>query len=150
MKDKIYLAILNITSWAGTCCDAVHVYGHLILSKQEKVTVNNIEEYNINYLGEKIEITQPVTIEIAKQLDEIDGGKSYQRAFYRQEELKNDDNFNELLNTNRFNTFNEVVDAGIKKWKELNLNCPFISLYEGQKYEANSYEPSSTVIISKN
>ena len=57
--------------------------------------------------------------------------------------------FPDLGTTNRFDTFEEVVNAGIEKWKELNLDCPFISLFEGEKYTANSYEPSTTVILYK-
>jgi arginine decarboxylase len=39
-------------------------------------------------------------------------------------------------------------NAGIEKWKELDIDCPFISLYEGEKYAANSYEPSNTVTLT--
>lgn len=149
MNDKkIYLAILNITSWVGQCGDAEHVYGHLILSNIAEVTVDNVEEWNVKYLGENIEITRPLTLEIAKALDKKDGDKTYQGYFRMiQDKDKFIEEYPEITVTNRFDTFEEVVNAGIEKWKELNIECPFISLYEGKKYTANSYEPTSTVIL---
>lgn len=141
MENKIYLAILNITSWCGLCGDATHVYGHLILSTKENVNIDNVEDWNVKYLGENIELFRPLTLEIAIALDEIDGGKTYQRHF----SMINDE-FCKQSETNRFDTFDQVVNAGIKKWKELNINCTFISLYEGKKYKANNYEPSSSII----
>lgn len=115
-REKIYLAILNITSWAGQCADAEHVYGNLILSKTEKVNIDNVEEYNVKYLGENIEIRQPLTLEIAIKLDQKDSGNSHQSIFYMKNELENNEDFYNVLNTNRFETFDEVVNAGIKKY----------------------------------
>ena len=148
VMPRIYLAILNITSWAGQCGDAEHVYAHLILSEKETVTISNVEEYNVNYLGEKIELRRPLTLELAKQLDKKDGHNSNQRAF----RICNEDHEFAKENpdygkTNRFDTFEQAVNVGIEKWKELNIDCPFISLYEGGKYKANSYEPSTTIVI---
>ena len=149
MEDKkIYLAILNITSWVGQCSDATHVYGHLILSENKGVTIENVGDWNVNHLGERIELRQPLTLEIAKTLDKIDGHNSNQRAFRICSEdpefaAENPD----YGTTNRFNTFPEVVDFAIKEWKALDIDCPFISLYEGETYVANSYEPSTTVIL---
>jgi len=37
--------------------------------------------------------------------------------------------------TDRFETFEEIENFGIAKWKELNLDCPFISLYHGDEYD---------------
>ena len=146
-EKKVYLAILNITSWAGQCSDATHVYGKLILSTNSKVTIDNVEEWNVNYLGEKIEITQAMTLKIAKKLDMIDGGKTYQRSFMLRDVICDDEDFDEFLNTRRFDSIEEVVNAGIAKWRELGLDCPFISLYDGSKYKSNSHNPSSTIIL---
>jgi len=149
MKNKkINLAILNITSWAGYCSGATHVYGKLILCESSNVTINNIEEYNVNYLGDVIELYQPLTEELAKKLDKKDGGKTYQRAYKlasENPELTKDSEY--YGSTNKFDTFDEVVRAGVLKWRELDIDCPFISLYEGEKYESNEYEPSTTVIL---
>ncbi len=141
---QIYLAVLNITSWAGQCGDAEHVYGNLILSTQESVNIDNIEDWNVKYLGKNIEIKRPLTLELAMQLDKKDGHNSNQRALRYAKENP------EYGLTNRFDTFEQVVNAGVEKWKELNIDCPFISLYEGKKYEANSYEPSDTLILHYN
>jgi len=133
------------------CGDATHVYGNLILSTKENVTVDNVEDWNVNYLGEKIELHRPLTLEIAKQLDKKDGGNNYQRIFHL---IQRDNNIikenPDYGLTNRFDTFEQVVNAGIEKWRELNLECPFISLYEGNKYTANEYEPSNTVTLYPN
>lgn len=140
-EKKIYLAILNITSWAGQCSDADHVYGTLILSEREAVTVDNVEEWNIKYLGENIEVKQTLTPELAKRLDERDGGNSNRRLITEYQDNPT------LATTSRFYTFQQVVNAGIETWKTMKLDCPFISLYEGRKYIANEFESSNTVII---
>jgi hypothetical protein len=156
MEEKpIYLAVLNITSWVGQCGDATHVYGHLILSHQKEVTIDNIEDWNVKYLGTSIELRRPLTLEIAKALDEKDGHNTYQRHYRMMQE--NPDLCKELDAkvgeensygfTDRFDTFQEVVDFAVAMWKELGINCPFISLYEGEKYKANKHNPYSTVIL---
>lgn len=145
---QIYLMVLNITSWAGQCADAEHIYGDLILCENERVTVDNVKDYNVRYLGQKIKIRRPLTEKLARELDRKSGGKSYQRAFRLVTENPELREASEYYGyTDRFNTFDEVVSAAVAKWKELDINCPFISLYEGDKYEANSYEPSSTVVL---
>lgn len=146
--SNINLAILNITSWCGQCADATHVYGHLILCSYDEITINTVEEWGVTSMGEAIELKRPLTLELAKVLDKKSGGHSNQRALRLVTEepeflIENPD----YAQTNRFDTFDEVVKAGIEKWKELDLNCPFISLYEGDKYVANNYEPSTTVIL---
>lgn len=145
--EKVYLAILNITSWAGQCSGATHLYGHLILCTKD-ISIENITDWNVKYLGENIEIRQVITKEIAEKLDAKDGHHTYSR---RLRQITEDP---ELLRVspeygtvNRFDTFQEVVDAGIAKWEELKLECPFISLYEGRTYYANSYSPDETVIL---
>jgi hypothetical protein len=148
VKPRIYLAILNITSWAGQCSDATHVYGRLILCERAGVTVDNVQEHSVKYLGEGIEIQRPLTEKLAKELDKKSGGKSYQRAFRLVTENPEMREKMEYYGyTDRFDTFPELVSAGVAKWKELDIDCPFISLYEGEKYEANDYEPSTTVIL---
>ena len=150
-KPEIYLAIVNITSWVGISSDATHVYGHLILSEKKGVTVDNVEDSNVKYLGEKIELTRPLTQELAIALDKIDDHNTNQRHFrWAQEKPEWLDENAAYGETNRFDTFTEVVNAGIAKWQELDIDCPLISLYEGEKYAANSYEPSDTVIMQYN
>ena len=135
MSEKnITLAILNITSWAGQCSDATHLYGRLILCDND-VTIDTVEEWNVKYLGENIELRQPLTLQIAIKLDAKDGGKTHQRAVRLREQFENNPDFEDLYYTIRFDTFKEVETLAIAKWKELKLNCPFISLYEGEKYD---------------
>lgn len=147
-KKDINLTILNITSWTGQCPDATHVYGHLILCSSKQITIDTVEEWGVTSMGEAIELMRPLTLELAKVLDKKSGGTSYQRAFRLVTEnpeflIENP----ERGTTNRFDTFDEVVKVGVEKWKELDIDCPFISLYEGEKYKANNYEPSTTVIL---
>lgn len=134
-EKKITLAILNITSWAGLCADATHVYGKLILCDKESINLDNVTEWNVNHLGDDIELRQPMTLQMAIKLDAKDGGKTYQRAVRLRATFENDPDFEELYNTNRFDTFEEVENFAIAKWKELKLDCPFISLYESNKYD---------------
>lgn len=136
---KVHLAIINIISWAGQCADAEHVYGHLILSTNKEVTVDNVEEYNVKYLGNKIELKREISLAEAIALDAKDQtGGAYEYDW----NMGNKD-------TVRFKTFSQVVEAGVKAWRALGIDCPLISLYEGEKYYANEYEPSDTVIIMK-
>jgi hypothetical protein len=148
MEENIKLAIVNITSWAGQCSDATHVYGHLILCDKDDVNINNIEEYNVKYLGKNIELKRPLTLEIAQVLDEKDGNRTYQRHFRMMQEepeyCKTLDGYGE---TDRFDTFPQVVDAGLKLYHEMELTCPFISLYEGVMYKSNKHENSNSVIL---
>lgn len=136
-NSKIYLAILNITSWVGVSSNATHLYGHLILSTEKKVNIGNVDEYNVNHLGEKIELFKEMTLSDAKKLDNKD--KSFGR---NQRHWRNGDK-----KTNRFDNFDEVVKAGVKKWKELDIESDFISLYEGEKYHTNKYDISETIIL---
>lgn len=140
-KSKTYLAVLNISSWAGYCADAQHLYGHLYLSNHEEINVNTVTEWNVRHIGEEIELTREMTEQDAIKLDEIDGGKTHQRHFRLGDKQ-----------TKRFDTFAQVVKAGYDKWKELNLDCPFITLYEGDTYDIknvkeNNYEDAKTIIL---
>jgi hypothetical protein len=144
---KIYLAILNITSWVGYSSDATHLYAKLILSEKENVGIDEVEDWNVNHLGKEIELKRPLTLELAKQLDEKDGYHSNQRAFRLAQDPDIAKENLDYGKTIRFDTFDECIKAGIEKWKELDIDCPFISLYEGGKYKSNDYEPSSTVIL---
>lgn len=149
-KKKVKLAILNITSYTGQCSGATHVYGKLILCTQKDVTLENISQYNIKYLAKNnsFEIRRPLTKKLAKELDKKGGGNTYQRHFRIIEE--NPDMLEEMSYfgyTEKFDTIPQVVDAGIAKWKKLDINCPFISLYEGEIYKPNKYEASETVIL---
>jgi len=135
------LAVLNIISWQGYCSDAQHLYGHLYLSTSKEITVDNVCEWNIRHIGEEIELTREMTEKDAIKLDEIDGGKTHQRHFRLGDKQ-----------TKRFDTFAQVVKAGYEKWKELDLNCPFITLYEGETYDIqnvkeNNYEDAKTIIL---
>lgn len=141
MENKIYLVILNITSYTGI--DAEHVYGNLILSDKKNVNIDNIEEYNVRYLGKNIEVKRPMTRELARQLDKKDGYGLNQRRLINFENNPDNPDYTDCGLTNRFDTIDQVVNAGIKKYKELNIECPFISLYEGNKYK-------NTFIINPN
>jgi hypothetical protein len=134
MSDKkITLVVLNITSWEGQCSDAIHVYGYLVLCDKPEINVDNVTEWNVKYIGENIELRQPLTLELAKKLDAIDGHNTNQRHLRRATE---DSTYPiEYSTTDRFDTFEEIEKFGIAKWKELNLDCPFISLYHGDEYD---------------
>jgi hypothetical protein len=132
----INLVVLNITSYAGQCADATHVYGSLILCDKDYINVDNVTEHNVKYIGQNIELRQPLTMEIAKKLDEKDGGKHHQQEVELILEQPGEfDDMKDWGKTGRFDTFEEVENFAIDKWKELGLDCPFISLYEGDKYD---------------
>jgi len=131
--ENITLAVLNITSYAGQCSDATHVYGKLILCNKPDITIDNVTEWNVKFIGKNVEIRQPLTLAIAKKLDSKDKGKTYQRHF---KYISEDNNYPEEYKTvNKFDTFEEIELFAINKWKELKLNCTFISLYEGEIYD---------------
>lgn len=121
---KITLAIVNITSFVGQCSDAQHVYGHLILCTKPEVNLDNVEEWNVKYLGENIELFRELTWEQAVEMDVIDHAHTYKHHW----EMGKKD-------TERFDTFMEVIESGLKIYNEMKLLCPFISLYEGEYYD---------------
>ena len=134
---KIYLAVLNITSWVGQCGDAVHVYGNLILSTKKDITVDNVDEWNVKYIGEDIELSREISFEEAQTIDIKEQNHGINQRHWRHGDKR----------INKFDTFEQVVNSGIEKWKELNLDCPFISLFEGEKYVTKN--EGSTVILTK-
>jgi hypothetical protein len=129
------LCVLNITSWAGYSIGATHFYGKLVLVKQctdpdyGLITLDTIEDWSPS--GEEIELKKVLTIKDAKLLDEKEGGHGWEGSVRRGRML-----------SNKFNSIEEVIKFGIKKYKQLKLNCDFISLYEGEKFK-------ETVIIKK-
>ncbi len=153
MEEQITLCILNITSFTGQCSDASHVYGKLILCNKPEINIDNIEEWNINHIGTKIELHQPLTLKIAKKLDKKDGGHHYEREVRLMIEYpKIGDGLDYWGKTDRFDLFEEVEDFAINEWKKLNLACSFISLYEGEKYDFKDIytgELCKTKIITK-
>ena len=131
---KPCLCVLNITSWVGYSPDAFHVYGKLKLIEQNTdpdyglITIDNIEDWRPG--GEEIQVRKKLTMDQAKIFDQKDGsGHSWQRAV----ELGR-------CSTDRFDSFDEINKAGIKKFKRLKLNCDFISLFNWEKFD-------NTVII---
>ena len=135
-QKKVYLAVLDITSFSGISADAEHVYGYLILSTRPEVTIANIEEHIVSSLGKVIKLEYEMSIEDAIALDKKDSsGGIYRRQWELGERT-----------TGRFNTFEQAVAAGIAKWKELGLDCPFISLYEGEKYSIEG--EGETVVLN--
>ena len=128
--DEITLAILNITSWSGIDSNATHIYGTLILCQYNNVTIDNVEDYNVRFLGQNIELFRPMDEELARLLDKKDGGSTFYRRFMSNTEYNR---------TNRFDTFEQVITAATEKYKELNINCSFIILYEGNKLSLTNY-----------
>lgn len=118
----IHLAIINISSWVGYDPEAEHIYGNLILSEHENVTIDNVDENAVKYLGEKIELEQPLTKEIAKALDEKNEEDVYHHQYLRR------------YSTNRFETDERIIEIAKQKYEELQLDCPMINLFEGEKY----------------
>jgi hypothetical protein len=130
------LCVLNITSWMGYSPDAEHVYGHLTLVEQPDdpdygpINIDTIEDWRPG--GEVIELKKRITLDEAKLLDKKSNGHSYERNFM----------LGGRTPINKFNSIEEVTKYAIRKYKNLKLNCDFISLYEWEKFKG-------TVIIKK-
>lgn len=140
MKD-IYLVILNITSWCGISLDAEHYYGKLILCNKKEVTIDNVCDWNINHLGDEIEIRRKLTKRLAKELDKKDGFGNFNLMSYNESRGNKEMADNIEGTTNRFDTIKQVIDIGIREYNKLNLTCPFICLYDGIKF-------SDTIILN--
>jgi hypothetical protein len=135
LNYKPCLCVLNISSWVGYSPDAEHVYGKLKFIQQNTdddyglITIDNIEEWRP--AGEEIQLRKKLTIEQAKIFDQKDGsGYSWRRAV----------ELDKRATTDRFDSFDEINKVGVKKYKSLKLDCPFISLFEWEKF-------NETVII---
>lgn len=102
---------------------ASHVYGTLSLSDKKTITIKNITDYNVKYIGERLNLEQPLTVKEALKLDKVDGGDYYMRL-QRQGDIMSE----------RFRNIDEIVVSAKKKYKELKLDCPMIILYNGEKF----------------
>ena len=88
-------------------------------------------------------------MEIAKKLDRIDGHNTHQRHL-KYATAEGNDYPEEYRTTDRFDTFEEIENFAIAKWKELDVDCPFISIYEGERYDSDyGGEVKKTKILYK-
>lgn len=161
LRDRPKFRATKFHKWMNLKCSLYNIIwrfythhcpkcGTLILSEKENVTVDNVEDNNVKYLGKNIELKRPLTLDLVKQLDLKDGGNSNQRAYRWANDGEHADFIKEYPDTGlteRFDTFEQIVDFAVAKWKELNIDCPFISLYKGDKYYKNKYNASETVIL---
>ena len=121
-ETKPYLAVLNITTYQGQCADADHYYGKLILS-QVLIDPDDIEQWNMNHLGQALTLEKEITLREAQYLDEKDGGHTYTYGWLHADRKTSE----------RFDSIEEVQAAAKLKYEELQLSCPYIELYEGKK-----------------
>lgn len=123
----IKLAIINITTFVGMSFDADHYYGHIIFSELS-IEPGKASEWSMNSLGKSQELSYELTLKDAKALDKKDHHDSYQYSWHHGDKM-----------CTRFNTPEDVIEAGIKIWrekmKEVGYEFPLINLYEGEKYE---------------
>ena len=116
------IAILNITSWETKVAE--HLYADYYFTDSEDVTSENFTSYAKNHWGEKREVKRQLTLEGARQLDRHDGGNLYEDA-YR----------NGVRTTTRFYDFHDVINEGVKIFKEQNVRCDFLILFKKHKYK---------------
>ncbi len=140
MSNKsITFAIVNITSWMGYSPDAEHLYGKLILCDEPFITLENIEEYTPEHLGEVIELGRLIdNEEEAIRLDSKNNwdGSHYQRQWYTRTPIKN------------FNDAQSIINEALKIYKKRNLTCNLISLYNGERYKFIKPPYEQTVILT--
>ena len=123
MNNKVHIVILNITQWKSDHTYPRCYYGKLILCTNPDVTFHNIRQFDVNKLGERIEVTRQLTREEAVKLD-----KRYHNANYTQCWDEGD------MTTNRFDDYIQATEAGMEMFRELKMDVPFISLLEGKKF----------------
>ena len=122
MHTAVRMAILNIRQWpVNQYFKPRGYYGHLIFCNQPGLTFHNVMGFDVNKLGERMEVLRAFSREEAIELD--DYYFSYLRAWNRWER-----------GINRFEHFEDLNRAGMDLLKELQLDVPFISLLEGKKF----------------
>lgn len=137
-RNQITLAIVNITSWSGIDADAEHLYGHLILCEKAELTVDNVEEWNVKYLGENIELKRLLDDEDeAIRLDNKNGGSRIYTSHWKYREP-----------VVEFNDAQSIINEALKIYKKRNLTCNLISLYNGERYKFIKPPYEQTVILT--
>lgn len=69
------MVILNIKQWSIDYSWPRAYYGHLILCTNPEVTFHNIKNFDVNKLGQRIEVYRELTREEATRMDKI--GRSH-------------------------------------------------------------------------
>ncbi|MFN3555647.1 MAG: hypothetical protein ACK4VN_06770 [Bacteroidales bacterium] len=123
MSKSIRMVILNITQWDINYSVPWHYYGKLILCTDPQVTFHNIKQFDVTKLGENIPVFRELSRKEAVKMDFMKGGYNYAEMWDHEEKT-----------TFRFREKEDLVEAGIKMFRELNLDVPFISVLEGKKY----------------
>ena len=123
MNNQVPIVILNITRWKSDLTYSRCFYGKLILCTNPDVTFHNIRQFDVNKLGENIEVTRQLTREEAVKFD-----KRYWHANYAQFWDEGE------KNTNSFEDYIDVTEAGLAMFRELKMDVPFISVLEGKKF----------------
>ena len=122
--DSIHLIVLNIICWYGISAGATHYYARIIFVSRADVTLDNIREFDIATFGEWIELKRVRTRKECEKLDFCDGGDSHRREF----------DSGKPVETARFDSIDQITQAGILYWRGLEYNVPFISLKAGKKF----------------
>lgn len=123
MSKSIRMVILNITQWDINYSVPWYYYGKLILCTDPQVTFHNIKQFDVAKLGENIPVFRELSRKEAVKMDFMKGGYNYAEMWDHEEKT-----------TFRFREKEDLVEAGIKMFRELNLDVPFISVREGKKY----------------
>ena len=120
-KSLIKMVILNISWWKSDHTFPRCYYGKLILCTNPDVTFHNIRQFDVNKLGEKIEVTRQLTREEAVKLD-----KRYWNANYTQCWDEGE------MSTNRFDDYIQATEAGMAMFRELKIE---MAIYWGLKIQ---------------
>lgn len=116
--------IINITTYQGTCPDASHYYGKLYRHDGHiKIPIEETGEWSITTFDLVEELKYEITKEQAIILDKksYDRTRTYERLWE-----------NGVKTTEKFDTVEDIIKAGIEYCLKLKHKGKIVVLYEGE------------------
>lgn len=117
--------VIAVSTYMGQCPDATHYYGKLCKGN-DRVPVEEVGEWTTSTFPVIEELRYEMTLEQARKLD----GKSYDRTRTYERLWQHGEKMSE-----KFDSFDAVVQAGINKCLELGHKGKVAVMYEGDLEE---------------
>jgi len=121
---QINLVVINISTWSGYDATAKHYYGSITYITDPAITTVNVANRATKYGGRTFDIRRKITEAEAREIDKSDGGHTYVKQWQIGNRM-----------TTRFDTIQDVINAGQARCQELNMKCPIINLYDWCIYD---------------
>ena len=114
--------VIDVRTYIGQCADATHYYGKLCKG-HEGIPVKEVGQWSMTTFERIEELKYEMTLAQAKKLDNnsYDRTRTYQKLWEHGEKM-----------TEKFNTYEDVINAGTKRCQELGHTGKVAVMYEGE------------------